>query len=960
MELLNEISKEIYNHIKDYMLNVSEYDKTFNNIFGNKTRIIFQGEKESNKTILFTEEFLASNEWTLDKQSQLATKQIKITIPKGPKQGQQINKSIKLKLSKILSEYIRLFVQYLENNENEKDEEKRWKFFPYDSRIEDYQIQDRIKLIEQEIIPFWKEKGELAQGEKDESEKYYIILSRNPVDVLRMSDAGDIHSCYSEGGEFHRCAISEAKEGGIVAFKISQEEYEKLDDLQDDEIFKDSKRDVEGIVPEKRILVRKFVNEEDNIRLAVPEVRIYGSSGYSEGKDYDFYDSLRKKLDELQKEEVQKVNKDTFENFVRYGGSYSDTPDGELFYKFTKNEELKQFEKQNVVHEQEYEESSEYRKIYEDVIDEFNNSSQFIKIEKPGIKDSGNRIFEENDIFASANITFRFPENLYEDDGKREQIKKYAESLVDNLLGDFNGLFLSSKSLEFGVEYYSSDFENKEVDSPFRYFISVLDKEEKKIQEIYNSLKTKTKELSKKDVDIDIEKILKNRTSFDVFYDEDYDSLSVKVPFRLYLTNDFVDYVKKNDLIRDVESIWRFSKLSSDKSELLFQVFSKLKESCLNQEDLINDVFIRKDNFDYSRNPEYLNFSFEFVSDEISDYSKGESKSLLSFYICLARNVDFLNKVLTKTFYDILFANVRSKKSLKEEEPYQRLMRKKHSKYKKFLIGLGGNKKKEKGFSSPEFKRSESAPPLGESVELYDIDKLKTKKSLYNKFWKGNSLRYKIRKKLLKIAKDFIKEFPFDVKIYDIVLTGSLSNYNWTEYSDIDLHILLNFEDITDKYELVKNYFNLKKYEWNTKHNIVLNEHDVEIYVQDINEVHHSSGVYSLIKDNWVNKPKKQNVQFNKQDVEKKVKHFLFELSKIREMFDNKKYKSVNKKSENLINKLKKMRNAGLQKKGEFSIENLVFKVLRNGGYINDIYNMKLESYDKEMGNKEPAKRDEV
>lgn len=48
---------------------------------------------------------------------------------------------------------------------------------------------------------------------------------------------------------------------------------------------------------------------------------------------------------------------------------------------------------------------------------------------------------------------------------------------------------------------------------------------------------------------------------------------------------------------------------------------------------------------------------------------------------------------------------------INEDEPYQRAVKKKHSKMKMRLIGLGGNKKKEKGHTKPSFKRSKSAPP---------------------------------------------------------------------------------------------------------------------------------------------------------------------------------------------------------------------------------------------------------
>tara|TARA_Y100000296_G_scaffold3862_1_gene5118 strand:- start:137 stop:772 length:636 start_codon:yes stop_codon:yes gene_type:complete len=48
---------------------------------------------------------------------------------------------------------------------------------------------------------------------------------------------------------------------------------------------------------------------------------------------------------------------------------------------------------------------------------------------------------------------------------------------------------------------------------------------------------------------------------------------------------------------------------------------------------------------------------------------------------------------------------------INEDEPFQRAVKKGHSKMKMRLIGLGGNKKREKGHTKPSFKRSKSAPP---------------------------------------------------------------------------------------------------------------------------------------------------------------------------------------------------------------------------------------------------------
>jgi predicted nucleotidyltransferase len=68
-------------------------------------------------------------------------------------------------------------------------------------------------------------------------------------------------------------------------------------------------------------------------------------------------------------------------------------------------------------------------------------------------------------------------------------------------------------------------------------------------------------------------------------------------------------------------------------------------------------------------------------------------------------------------------------------------------------------------------------------------------------------MKEEIREPMLKIASNFIEGLPFDVKIEDITLTGSLANYNWSSYSDVDLHIIVDFSKIDENYDLVKGFF---------------------------------------------------------------------------------------------------------------------------------------------------------
>ena len=123
------------------------------------------------------------------------------------------------------------------------------------------------------------------------------------------------------------------------------------------------------------------------------------------------------------------------------------------------------------------------------------------------------------------------------------------------------------------------------------------------------------------------------------------------------------------------------------------------------------------------------------------------------------------------------------------------------------------------------------------------------------------------------IADDFFDtlELPW-VDVTDITLTGSLANYNWSKFSDVDLHILVKFEDVDENEELVKEYFNSKKNLWNEKHDITIKGYDVELYMQDTHEPHVSSGIYSIMWDGWIVKPIKGDKTIDLDFVKTKMK----------------------------------------------------------------------------------------
>lgn len=201
-------------------------------------------------------------------------------------------------------------------------------------------------------------------------------------------------------------------------------------------------------------------------------------------------------------------------------------------------------------------------------------------------------------------------------------------------------------------------------------------------------------------------------------------------------------------------------------------------------------------------------------------------------------------------------------------------------------------------------------------------------------------MRPEIRTKLLAIANDFWSSLKLNAAVLDIQLTGSLANYNWTKYSDLDVHVIIDFAQVDKNTGLVRSALDGMRFVWNQRHPVTVEGYDVECYVQDKNEQHTSSGLFSLMKGEWIAVPQYNPPQVDERDVNEKVRVFKSELREIlsrmklakgedaRDLFDYLK---------RLKNKISKERQEGLSRAGEFSVENVVFKRLRNDGTIEKI-----------------------
>lgn len=210
---------------------------------------------------------------------------------------------------------------------------------------------------------------------------------------------------------------------------------------------------------------------------------------------------------------------------------------------------------------------------------------------------------------------------------------------------------------------------------------------------------------------------------------------------------------------------------------------------------------------------------------------------------------------------------------------------------------------------------------LFEKVSLVTVNA-----GLNPKLWVKEQLKSQIKHTLLKIAEKFKEFIGIELEVVDYTITGSNANYTWTEYSDIDLHIIV--KGMPD--DVARELYNAKKSLWSEEHNITIKGLPVECYVQGEDEPHHSTGVYSILADQWLEKPKKIKPSIDDAAVRIKKESVLHDIETALHSNDSTKLRSIKEK-------ITKMRKAGLERAGEWSTENVVFKLLRNLGVIDTL-----------------------
>ena len=260
------------------------------------------------------------------------------------------------------------------------------------------------------------------------------------------------------------------------------------------------------------------------------------------------------------------------------------------------------------------------------------------------------------------------------------------------------------------------------------------------------------------------------------------------------------------------------------------------------------------------------------------------------------------------------------------------------------------------------YENKDGKKTVDENVDLevdaseIDLSSFKKRSELAPIWEDGDTLDSRVRLRLLDIADDFWEFVNLTwVKPSGIILTGSICNFNWSKYSDIDLHLIVDFDEIDEKTEFVQDYLDSKKNEWNNEHNgLTILGFPVELYVQNLGDMPKSGGVYDLEENAWIKKPNASDIKpigldkFSIKDKAAEIMTIIDDMyNALSSEDDMHRIEEIGEDAHYLWKKVKDMRQTSLEKNGESGAGNIVYKILRRMDYLNKLWKLSTLTYDK-------------
>lgn len=819
--LLRELTDSEYDRISHLIAHLDTDDLSFDGIFGDKKRIVVPFVPGPTGELQNMIEFFESNGFSIDWQNGLVSK--KVLTNKGEQErkskiGKTLNKAISLKKKhdelynawsaasyatnnamqqkraewrdKLRSENPTLDTWSLrdladervkadpeiQKLQKEQDRLRELRFQHNERQEKDFRWLQGVHNLE-EMLKFWNEKGnfyrqnpEAVEGEKG---KYSLVITRAPIDVLRMSDFDDITSCHSPpnrgspaGGGYYNCAVAEAQGHGPIAYVVENSEIPEDIDWEEEEVFNDDHRGTGYITPLSRVRIRKFVHNDDGYELAVPERRTYGKT----------FPNLVSAVTEFMRESQKEIINnppDDVNDFTRYGGSYSDSTDGTLFNNLFQSENYAG----NTHHDNSDEPSEEdveeedTAEVYEDQCREIDN-----RLNRFDHAYASYEVVDEAEpyVLMSAGIQIEFDGDELNDDnipsGWRE-LSALGSKIKDNLDYYAGEIDISEYAgdLVVRIDAYTGDVEPNP--DGYEYFLdNTVSELDEKYGEIYRKVREVLVEVGIMDksaydqVRIDLTALddadeMYQHFSIEVDSDDEIEIVlkdGEEIPLNVNLLvpqgteGEKIDYRAYASGGKALPPEIRKKIIGSIQADgfrhefwtgIVRMIESAAKQMFLPGMDgeIEDEVHIRMPfedlEFTVHRQPEkagdgpwisQLDFSLKLTGMQDNE----DVIIALRLIKYIDENYDKIVKHANQTFDKFVrsvndtmnvLSTVMEKEQLvddilKEIEPYQKEMRRKHPKWKKLTIGLGGNKSSGGGpfTKKPSMSRSKSAPPAGE------------------------------------------------------------------------------------------------------------------------------------------------------------------------------------------------------------------------------------------------------
>ena len=416
-KLLREITEDELEVIQDILSDLKGEDLAFNELFDGKMRkvIDFPTMDTESKLGQFVEELKTSLKLTVDwekgmvsvqrewQENSIENDEAFVSSIMGAGEIKKVNKKFQMKIGKYFAKLDKLLQDYKKMRKKiahevwEGRQDNSWGASFSIGQIQDalstdelkrlYQIQNGLELYAgtdaihalnkyytgfgeaekgnhtkiPKLAQYWQENAGYIKKEINnlENDKYSMIITRHPIDVLRMSDFDKIYSCHSppsretQHTSFYKCAVAESKGHGALAYVVETDDLLHMtgtsniesaeQEIQEGEIFADEIRGSHvglydpdrALEPKSRVRLRQMryydTDEpkrwDEGTELAVPVPRVYGAG--IPGISTRITDWARENQEEALKK-MPSTNDDNedvnLDRFWIFGGTHADFP----------------------------------------------------------------------------------------------------------------------------------------------------------------------------------------------------------------------------------------------------------------------------------------------------------------------------------------------------------------------------------------------------------------------------------------------------------------------------------------------------------------------------------------------------------------------------------------------------------------------------------------------------------